>query len=258
MRLDTIPKPKRGIAPTTRFDVLWRKMKLLLRFLSPVFRRNVKSQINAEYRRFLAEKNGISTCAINSLVDWEKLNLSFSSPTSNMGQVSHLELFCIVGIAKEFLQANMNFLEIGTYDGNTALNVGLNIDSTSKVITVDLPEVTDHVSSYSIDDYLIQNENRKLKKHLHLENTEQIYCDSTLLDFSQLTFNGAFIDGGHDFETVRSDTLNVLNFIKKPAFILWHDYDVECELGDLLHHLAKDYPIQWIEKTRLAFLKLDG
>jgi hypothetical protein len=49
----------------------------------------------------------------------------------------------------------------------------------------------------------------------------------------------------------------VLRHIKRPGFILWHDYDVECDIGDLLHALAKTHPIKWIEGTRMAFLAVE-
>jgi len=155
------------------------------------------------------------------------------------------------------LKPGSNFLEIGTYDGNTALNVGINISSESKVITIDLPESAGYGAKFEYDNWLVNNPARKQKKHLKLENVEQIYCDSTKLDFSEFSFNGAFIDGGHDFETVKSDTINVLTYIKRPGFVLWHDYDVECEVGDLLHRLSRRLPIKLIEGTRLAYLKLD-
>ena len=38
---------------------------------------------------------------------------------------------------------------------------------------------------------------------------------------------------------------------------MWHDYDVESEIGNLLHELIKEYPIKWIKQTRLAFLKIN-
>jgi hypothetical protein len=76
------------------------------------------------------------------------------------------------------------------------------------------------------------------------------------VDFKNFSFNGAFIDGAHDYVTVKSDSQNVLRHIKRPGFVLWHDYDVECAVGDVLHELAKEYPIRWIDGTRLAFLEV--
>lgn len=153
-------------------------------------------------------------------------------------------------------QKNSNFLEIATYDGNTAYAIASNLPQGSKVITIDLPEVTQQNAKFHYDNHLVHNPSRSNKKHLNLLNVQQVYSDSTKLDFSGFYFNIAFIDGGHDFVTVKSDTFNILNNIKSSGVIMWHDYDVECEIGDLLHHLPKDYLICHIEGSRLAYLKV--
>jgi hypothetical protein len=248
----------KSIVPKTVVDIWVRKIRLFSNlFFSASYRSDTKLGVNKAYRQLLLRKNGVALVPINQIVDWSKLNLILSSPTSNEGQVSHLELLCIVALSKFHLKPQQNFLEIGTYDGNTALNVSQNIDITSNVFTIDLPEDTLVQGRFSYDNYLIKNNNRQNKKHLLQKNVSQIYHDSTTLDFSNINFNAAFIDGGHDYETVKSDTNNVLKYIKKPGFILWHDYDIECEIGDLLHSLTKEYPIQSIEGTRLAYLKLN-
>ena len=207
----TLPlRDAKSMVPKNIWERNARKINMFISvFQDAFYQQEVKSGIIKGYRKFISKKSGVKPLEVNSLTDWNTLELKLVNPTSNAGQVSHLELLSIVGLAKQFLRPGQNFLEIGTFDGNTALNV------------------------------------------------EQIYHDSTTFDFSKLSFHGAFIDGGHDYETVKSDTLNVLKYIQRPGIIFWHDYDVECEIGDLLHALAKDYPIQWIEGTRLAFLKFD-
>ena len=255
----TLPlRDAKSMVPKNIWERNARKINMFISvFQDAFYQQEVKSGIIKGYRKFISKKSGVKPLEVNSLTDWNTLELKLVNPTSNAGQVSHLELLSIVGLAKQFLRPGQNFLEIGTFDGNTALNIAVNIPKESKVITIDLPEDTSSGAKFEYDNYLIGSESRSKKKHLHLENVEQIYHDSTTFDFSKLSFHGAFIDGGHDYETVKSDTLNVLKYIQRPGIIFWHDYDVECEIGDLLHALAKDYPIQWIEGTRLAFLKFD-
>ena len=82
--------------------------------------------------------------------------------------------------------------------------------------------------------------------------------NSTTLDFSpwQSSIDFFFIDGGHDFETVKSDTENALGtaVIDKPSCIMWHDYRsldypaLTCYLDDL----SKDRDIFQIEDTKLC------
>ena len=253
-----LPLFSNSLIPKNMIQRIIRLSYILKSFLKDsVFRKSVKIKTIDSYREFLSNKMGVIPIDMNSLVDWNNLELKLHSPTSNAGQVSHLELLSIIGLTKSFLKTGQNFLEIGTFDGNTTLNVAQNISEQSKVITIDLPENTSKKTKFAYDNLLVKSENRSKKKHLHLKNIEQIYHDSTTFDFSKLIFNFAFIDGGHDYETVKSDTLNVLKYIQHPAVIMWHDYDVESEIGNLLHELVKEYPIKWIKQTRLAFLKID-
>lgn len=252
------PLFSKSLVPKNIVQRIIRLSYILISFLKYSFLRKLtKSKTIESYREFLSQKMGILPVDMNSLTDWNNLELNLLSPTSNAGQVSHLELLGIIGLTKSFLKNGQNFLEIGTFDGNTTINVAKNIPELSKVITIDLPENTAAVAKFNYDDLLVKSENRSKKKHLNFKNVEQIYHDSTTYDFSKLSFNVAFIDGGHDYETVKSDTKNVLKYIKKPGIIFWHDYDVECEIGDLLHELVKEYPIKWIKETRLAFLKIE-
>lgn len=249
--------PDKTMVPQTKFDSLSRKIKIL--FLA-VFNKNYNSTfkhyVNLSYRKYLANAYSIETIPIAKLVDWKNITLKIIGATSNEGQTTHMELLSILALTKENIKPASSFLEIGTYDGNTSFNVAKNIPKGCKVITIDLPDVTNKIVKFEYDNFLINNPARSQKKHLKLENVQQIYSDSRELDFSQFKFNVAFIDGGHDFETVKSDTVNVLENIQHPGLIIWHDYDVECERGDLLHHMAKHHKIYHIDETRLAFTKI--
>ncbi len=248
----------RSLVPKNVTERIVRIMNIASSFLQDsIFRRDAKIGLLNGWKKVLARTSGIGLLDVNDLVNWNDLELRLCSPTSNAGQVSHLELLSIIGVLKSFLKPGQNFLEIGTFDGNTALNVAVNIPIESKVITIDLPEDNVLGAKFAYDNLLIGSESRKKKKHLKLKNVEQIYHDSTTLDFSKFDFHAAFIDGGHDYQTVKMDTLNVIGNIKRPGIIFWHDYDVECEIGDLLHDYATQYPIQWIKETRLAFLRLE-
>ena len=252
------PLFSKSLIPKNISERITRISYILIAFLKyPFLIKSTYTKVINSYREFLSQKMGILPIDINSLTDWNRLNLKLISPTNNAGQVTHLELLVITGVIKSFLKPGQNFLEIGTFDGNTTINVAKNISQKSKVITIDLPENTSTIAKFTYDNLLIKNQNRSKKKHLHLNNIKQIYHDSRTLDFSKLTFNAAFIDGAHDYKTVKSDTLNVLKYIKRPGIIFWHDYDVECEVGDLLHEFVKKYPIKWIKGTRLAFLKIN-
>lgn len=235
---------------------LIRKFDLLKFIFFPGLRKDdLKLQINLEYRRVLAERNGVKEIEVEKLFDWNSIDLRLINPTSMDGQTSKLELLIIVGFAKQ-LKDGQNFLEIGTYDGNTALNCAINLNEGSKVLTIDLPENADANNQLLYDDFLINNPKRALKKCAHMSNVQQIYANSTEVDFSKLDFNLSFIDGGHDYATVKSDSENVLKNIKSPGVVLWHDYDVENPVGDLIHEIASKYPIFKIKGTRMVMVRV--
>jgi predicted O-methyltransferase YrrM len=191
---------------------------------------------------------------VEDLLDWDGLNIKLSRPTTRDGQTSKLEMLILIGLAVN-LKPGQNFLEIGTFDGNNTLNISININDSSKVITIDLPEDYDNSAVLSYDDYLVHNSNRSKKKYFGQQNVQQIYEDSTKLDFSKLDFHMSFIDGGHDYNTVKSDSINVMKHIKRPGIILWHDYDVENPVGDFLRKYAKQYDIYHIKDTRMCMTK---
>ena len=87
----------------------------------------------------------------------------------------------------------------------------------------------------------------------NINNVIQLYGDSTKFDFSKIDFSMALIDGGHDYHTVKSDTLNLIRYIKKPGWIFWHDYDVINDVGKCLTEISNKLKIDWIKNTRLCF-----
>ena len=234
-----------------------RKLKIIFHaLLEPKFRQLLKQHINLAYRRKLLEGSGVRIIDPMALSSFDNLELRLSRAEYHLGNTSYLEMICIMGLVAKYIDDGKNFLEIGTFDGNMARNIASNIGEKSRVITIDLPEESDANNTLMFDNELILSKRRKYKKHLDLTNVEQIYGDSTKLDFSAFDFHGAFIDGGHDLETVRSDTINVLNNIKTPGFIVWHDYEMESDISDLISSLLNSWDVSYVEGTRMAVLEL--
>lgn len=240
-----------------KIKIIIRKIKIIICALTQTkFRQLVKLHINLAYRRKLLEKSGVGIIDPMDLTSFDKLDFRLSGAACYPGNTTYLEMMCILGLVRKYIDNGKNFLEIGTFDGNMARNVAQNIGAKSKVITIDLPEDSNANNPNSFTNELILSNRRKQKKNISLTNVEQIWGDSTKLDFSKFDFHGAFIDGGHDFETVRVDTFNVLNNIKKPGFVAWHDYEMESDIGDLIFSLLSDYKICYVEGTRMAILEL--
>jgi predicted O-methyltransferase YrrM len=85
--------------------------------------------------------------------------------------------------------------------------------------------------------------------------------DSRKFDFSQAApFDAVFIDGCHDVEYVRMDTVRTLKHLRPGGVIIWHDYHDRNDLGNqvrlAVHQLDKGFfekQIVHVEGTSLAF-----
>jgi len=122
--------------------------------------------------------------------------------------------------------------EIGTFHGYTATLFALNSPEDTLIYTLDLPPdggaqpslattfVDDaHIASRSLSGYLYSAHPQGRKVH-------QLFGDSATFDYSPYrgTVDIFFIDGAHDYEYVRSDTLAALSCMRPGGVVLWHDY----------------------------------
>jgi hypothetical protein len=234
------------------------KLKIIKSSLQKNSIKTLRIMFRLEYYKQVALKNKINIINIDEIIDFKDLEFNLVNIESKKGHTTRLELLYIIAIIKRKLNNDENFLEIGTFDGNSAMNISKNLKKNSILYTIDLPEEY-HESlenQLEYDKTLIDFKGRKKKKHLNCSNVKQIYSDSTLFDFTSIKFKGVFIDGGHSYDIVKADSLNCIKNIDKFGFILWHDYDVVNDVGTLIHELAKQYPIKWIRDTRLCYLQL--
>jgi predicted O-methyltransferase YrrM len=122
-----------------------------------------------------------------------------------------------------------NIIEIGTFDGATALLLAANCPDAT-IYTLDLPEEAPEHSGpvTEVDSSLIIN--RKVG-HVYHDTPEaarivQLFGDSMTFDFASLgvTFDFAFIDGAHTYEYVSSDTERLHPLLGESACVIWDDY----------------------------------
>jgi hypothetical protein len=178
------------------------------------------------------------------------------------GGTSLLETMLIIA-ATRIVNARRIF-EIGTFLGSNTLNMALNLPDDGMVFTLDL----DEQHTVGLDQL---PEDAPLTK-LHLaaqssldfagtaaaEKISTLIGNSTTFDFSawKKSIDFSFIDGGHDFQTVKSDTENALEMssVDKLSCIMWHDYR-NWEYPALtwyLDELSKEREIFHIEDTTLC------
>lgn len=173
-----------------------------------------------------------------------------------------LETFLLVA-AIRLVNASRIF-EFGTFLGSTTLNLALNIPSDGQVLTLDLDKQSTNQAKQDPADVPITQAHLAAKPSLDFLGSsvsgkvKMLTGNSTTFEFSpwKRSMDLVFIDGGHDYDTVKSDTENALELVSmsKPSCILWHDYG-NATYGDLssyLDNLSTQMEIFHIEDTMLC------
>jgi len=117
-------------------------------------------------------------------------------------------------LVNSFAYGKKKLLEIGTRYGRSTVNI-------AKFAAAD-----GHVYSIDTDQKQHEKYNKVIAPYKH--KITFIEADSVIMDWDKYPelngFNFVFIDGGHDFGMVASDTKNALARVKDDGVILWHDY----------------------------------
>lgn len=136
-------------------------------------------------------------------------------------------------------------LEIGTFDGRTAVNLARSLSETGKVTTVDLPP-----------DVTGRTPGQRLTGSIACK-VRQIYHDSATLTPKQLgeTYDAVVIDGDHSAHYVQSDSRLAMAVLRPhpSSLIIWDDVDYPHVLNGIeaaSREMGFDY---WhVAGTRLA------
>jgi predicted O-methyltransferase YrrM len=170
---------------------------------------------------------------------------------------------CHLGAMARHLSA-AKALEIGTYDGNTALVLAANLASGGVVVTVDLPPDFDMQKqaalAYSDREFNLTPRDqlgRQYQGHPLSQRIRQVYGDSAALDWSALggPFDLVFIDGCHSEAYIQSDSHNAISHLAPRGVIVWHDYGMITAVSNVVDRLASEITglkVYALEGTRLA------
>lgn len=127
---------------------------------------------------------------------------------------------------------NGNFLEIGVFKGVT-----------TELFFTNCPEGT----YFGLD----QHDQRKF----HSDIKTVFFGNSNEFDFSHfpVKFDLIFIDGGHDYETVKKDTENSLLVLEEGGVILWDDYKPSTPgVFNYLNQVQVELQLRHIEGTSIV------
>jgi predicted O-methyltransferase YrrM len=199
-------------------------------------------------------------------------------PPSELGSIPVFDAMMLASLVR--LARPSRILEFGTYLGYSTRVLLENTRSDCKVVSVDLPhgsiagiaslkvsEMELHENALSNDEYLREVQFREGPRYLrHCETSissrvDLVSADSRALMSEELTsraggeFDFVFIDGGHDLETIRSDTRLAIRSSVRQALIVWHDYKskIHEEVTEYLDELAFQIPIHAVAGTLIAY-----
>ena len=156
-------------------------------------------------------------------------------------------------------------LEIGTYNGMTALQMALNAPAGCTTYTLDLPDdVASQLQLSELDRLCSIHFRQRLGT-----STGSYFAGRTDVNVVQLLGNSAnfdyaaaidgpvdlvFIDAAHDYANKKCDSENALRLLSDRGMILWHNYaDVGSpEVTQYLADLSRTLPIKHLKNTYLA------
>lgn len=181
------------------------------------------------------------------------------------GNVSLDELVFLCALARKAKPRHL--LEIGTFDGNTALQLALNTPPDSRVLTLDLPPGAVGLSENDEHEVKYIASERRLQRRFLGTAVEhkiiQYYGNSLTYDFSTFAAEGRpefiFIDAGHSYECVRNDSEKALSILAENGYIVWQDYGT-CWPGvyQYLVELSHKKPLTHIAGTSLVVFQAKG
>ena len=149
-------------------------------------------------------------------------------------------------------------LEIGTFEGNTTVNLAANAPSGARVFTLDLPP--DWGRRYSLDVADIhfnaatgKHTGRQFIDSRQSDRITQLWGDSAEFDWDDHgPFDFILIDGCHTYEYAVSDTRNALRVLRPGGAIVWHDYGMLEEVSRAVDECSRHIKARAIQGTRLA------
>jgi tRNA A58 N-methylase Trm61 len=188
--------------------------------------------------------------------------IKVQNPLSKLQDMS-LDLYetVVINLFTASLSSKTRILEIGTFDGNTTINLISNAKPSSEIYTVDLP---DDLLEYQLT--VLQGEDNDRGKTAvkcsqitsgYSKNVFLVKQDSATINFREQfgEVDLCFIDGNHSFAYVQSDTLNCFSILKPGGVIIWHDYGYIYSVTKFIDHWSKanGIEVKVVQGTRLAF-----
>jgi len=229
---------------------------LLYSFSYPALAKRSLGQL---YNSIAIAEGKIPTCPINELVPHAPdIEFKFFEPPV-AGNASGFEIACLCALVRHLRPSII--LELGTFNGNTALQLAANTPQTTTIYTLDLPlDARASHESATGDIAFITSDKRRTLRFASTEQESKIkrlYGDSLSVNFSDLLegkkADFIFVDAGHSYECVMNDSEKSFSVLNKGGVIIWHDYGASWpSVYKYLNELSKRKNLKNIEGTELV------
>lgn len=192
----------------------------------------------------------------------EELELRLKSLAGRAGNTTVTELFALALMAA--LLRPRRVLEIGTYDGRSARAIATQLAPDARLYTLNLPP--DHLARHPEQaagvDAALAARVTSGERFLNTPEAQRIvqwFGDSRAFELDRAApYQMIFIDGGHSYEVVASDSRRALEVVDRDGgAILWHDA-TRFGVRRLLRELHRRLPLYRIAGTDLALLRFRG
>jgi predicted O-methyltransferase YrrM len=229
-----------GVLETANFAYL----KLLLK--DPQAARSFAGRVFRTYAELGSGVRYWRACSIDALLppgQSYEINLQYGRYEILSNPVDELAYLALLARATE---ANRIF-EIGTFRGRTALTFALNTADTAIIHTLDLPPDPHQLDGMNDADALIATHADPGADYRGTpveHKIRQLYGDSRTFDFEPYlgTMDLVFVDGGHDYDIVSSDTRNALRLIHDGGVVIWHDFANYGDYNDVTRAVVELVP----------------
>ncbi len=203
-------------------------------------------------------------------------NVPFNAliPPSSIGSLTLLEGAILVAMVR--LLGARKIFEFGTYLGATSVLFAANSPEQSRITTLDLPpnslvannEIAPSeylTSDTANDDFLRQTQTALGSYYINRASNEvrnkidRLFLDSRDLDeFSddhRQMYDLVFVDGGHDYETVRSDSQKSFQMVSPNGIVVWHDYasTIHGDVTKFVDSVASQRRVYRVTNSMIAF-----
>ncbi|MBD1157776.1 class I SAM-dependent methyltransferase [Pelagibacterales bacterium SAG-MED17] len=193
-------------------------------------------------------------------------NFCIQGNNNIVGMTSDYEAWIISSLSK----ISNNIFEFGTCSGKTTYLMALNSPDNAKITTLTLnPQDLKKIERNKFDNKVsyrnIINESiydKFLFSKTKYENKIEVIFQNSL-DFNEKLFLNKydliFIDGGHTFSIVKSDSEKSFEMLKSRGIILWHDFvpgkESAKNVVNYINTISKEKKIFHINNTSLCYYR---